>query len=243
MNSTQLIDKIRKLLRLSKSSEPNEAALALRRARELMNKHGVTEAHIAMADIREHRAAAGNYKRPPEYISILAEACASLFQCTYYWNTRSALNLRTLRRTHETAPVFVGVEPNAEICGYCYDVLAAKLRRARANVYIPGRHRMTRREITVERDSYAWGWVEGVSRNIQELVPARPTGSEESTAGTELVAIDPLQAYLDQKDLGEMKSRDLAIAGPSLARGYRDGVEVDIHQGVRKSEAAQLQAG
>ncbi|MGT3574188.1 DUF2786 domain-containing protein, partial [Escherichia coli] len=47
------IEKLKKLLALAASGNPNEAALALRRARKLMDVHGITHSDIAMSDIDE----------------------------------------------------------------------------------------------------------------------------------------------------------------------------------------------
>ncbi len=45
------IEKLKKLLALAASGNPHEAALALRRARKLMDVHGITHSDIAMSDI------------------------------------------------------------------------------------------------------------------------------------------------------------------------------------------------
>lgn len=47
------IEKLKKLLALAASGNPHEAALALRRARKLMDVHGITHSDIAMSDIDE----------------------------------------------------------------------------------------------------------------------------------------------------------------------------------------------
>ncbi|HBN2420156.1 TPA: DUF2786 domain-containing protein, partial [Escherichia coli] len=41
------IEKLKKLLALAASGNPHEAALALRRARKLMDVHGITHSDIA----------------------------------------------------------------------------------------------------------------------------------------------------------------------------------------------------
>ena len=100
-----IIEKIKKLLRLEMSSEPHEAALAMRRARELMDKHGVTQAEIAMSNIREQMTSAGNYNRPPMYVALLAKTVTSLLQCDFYWSTEPTWTWSRIQ--YRTSPVFV----------------------------------------------------------------------------------------------------------------------------------------
>lgn len=234
-----IIEKIRKLLRLATSSEPHEAALAMRRARELMNAHQVTEAQLAMAAIKEQKGAAGNYEDPPRYVALLAQVVSELFQCDFYWNTRSQLHWNG-RRKYSTVPVFVGIEPNQEICAYCYDLLHRKLVKARREAEF---YTYTRRELTIAKDSYALGWVEAVKSKVRELVPPRPVQHVTAADGKGLVAIDPLQAYLDAKKLEEGKTRELPMNHRALHEGYVDGKRVDINPGMRRSDALQLQEG
>ncbi|HDO7482620.1 TPA: DUF2786 domain-containing protein, partial [Escherichia coli] len=74
------IEKLKKLLALAASGNPHEAALALRRARKLMDVHGITHSDIAMSDIDEtisHYWPTGSL-RPPRYMlglmNIIREA-------------------------------------------------------------------------------------------------------------------------------------------------------------------------
>jgi len=52
-NNEKILDKLKKLLALSKSDNPHEAALALQRARKLMDTFGITAEDIVLNDIGE----------------------------------------------------------------------------------------------------------------------------------------------------------------------------------------------
>ena len=231
-----IIEKIKKLLRLAKSSEPHEAALAMRRARELMDKHGVTQAQIAMSNIREQMASAGNYKRPPMYVALLAKTVGSLFQCDFYWSTKPTWTWS--RMEYRTSPVFVGMDPHQEIAAYVYDVLYRQLAKSRGEFETGYR---SRGYITQARDSYALGWVEAIRRKVADMVPPRPTVQKQTGQG--LVAVDVLKVYIDDKVDGEMDSRKRAIDDSALQDGYLDGQQVDIHKGMRRSDLKGLAAG
>lgn len=75
------IEKLKKLLALAASGNPHEAALALRRARKLMDVHGITHSDIAMSDIDEtisHYWPTGSL-RPPRYMLGLMNIIREVF--------------------------------------------------------------------------------------------------------------------------------------------------------------------
>ena len=78
-NNSAILCKIKKCLALSASSNPHEAAAALRQAHALMNKHGVSAHEVTMADIGEARLEA----RPTADLCIsckeLSESKENLF--------------------------------------------------------------------------------------------------------------------------------------------------------------------
>ena len=66
----KILEKLKKLLALSKSDNPHEAALALQRAQKLMLAYNITQADLALSDIDESISdywAAGSVN-PPRYM-------------------------------------------------------------------------------------------------------------------------------------------------------------------------------
>jgi len=59
VNRAAALRKILACLRLAKSSNPNEAASALRQARAMMEKYGLTEDDALASEIRDCEAATG----------------------------------------------------------------------------------------------------------------------------------------------------------------------------------------
>lgn len=49
----RILDKLKKLLALSKSDNPHEAALALQRAQKLMGAYGISQSELELADFGE----------------------------------------------------------------------------------------------------------------------------------------------------------------------------------------------
>jgi hypothetical protein len=66
----KILEKLKKLLALSKSDNPHEASLALQRVQKLMQTYGITRDDIALSDIDESISnywAAGSVN-PPRYM-------------------------------------------------------------------------------------------------------------------------------------------------------------------------------
>lgn len=214
----QILDKIRKCLALSKSPNANEAAAAMAKARELMDKYQVTMADVAMSDVKEHTEGIGQRINTTAYMHHLAATIAKVFSCEIYY-TQIGWNKGGI--------VFVGLGASSEIAGYAWDVLRRKLEQARKQFLKGVSKRFKRSNRTARADQYCCGWVLGVEQACQKLVPA-----------TELPAIieQYLEAKLDLKSSEVRKPRkpktsSLAAAGDRAA-GYLDGREVELQHGV-----------
>lgn len=110
-SNSKIIDKVKKLLSLSNGSDSNEAAQSLKKARALMDKHGITATQLAISEIGESLGNGRKYKTPPQYITHLAQMCAELFQCAVFFRT-----IRSGNGVWRSAPVFAGKSPAEEIC-------------------------------------------------------------------------------------------------------------------------------
>ena len=106
MTKENVVDKIRKLLRLARDqgATENEAAVALGMAQRLMMQHNIT-------DVEEERfveAIKGewmNVDRGDDWEAVVSSAVAALFNC------------RVLIRRREGSYQFVGKPENVEVCG------------------------------------------------------------------------------------------------------------------------------
>jgi len=120
-NNKKIIDKICKCLRLSESSNPNEAALALRQATRLMDKYGVSNRELITAEVAECSTQLGEQYTPPFWALALANLVAEAFQCR---------NL--ISRCYGRRPEFhfIGLDFKAEVATYSYTVLYRHLLKA-----------------------------------------------------------------------------------------------------------------
>ncbi|GAA4825477.1 DUF2786 domain-containing protein [Algivirga pacifica] len=235
-----VIGKIKKLLALSKSTEQHEAALALQRCRELMDKHGIQMDDLQVLDIEEQITEKGMKSRKPNQYSVhLANMIAQLFQCGVYWQTKIQYGLYDDKPIYHVYPVFYGKDPYYSICCYTFDVLYKKLTKARNDYKSNSKAKRARK--TAMKDSFALGWVTGVYQNIHHLIPKRVVHSAEETG---LVEVDPLEVYIRQKEFDHFNPRKIKRNHRAEGDGYREGVKEQVQKpvGANSSESLKIRS-
>ena len=217
----RILDKIKKLMALANSSNPHEAANALRKAQLLMQEYQLSESDVALSDIVEHSATLANTsKTQPQWSMNLMGMIQQTFGVTGYFNPG-------LRRCF-----FVGYQDRAEIAAYCYTVLARQLKAARREYQASLNKRLKPKTKTARADLFCEGWVSGVYQQVRDLVP-----SENEQA---LVA-----QFMSQKHsrLTPAKVREAnATARDQDAGhvGFIAGTQVKLNAGVNGQEAVKL---
>jgi len=236
----KVIDRIKKLMALSNSPNPNEAAAALSKARRLMDAYDIKQSDLIQANIKEQNGKAYKAATIPTHIAKLSRMVADLFACDFYCNTFYSHTARHKYRGFEdkykTRPVFIGYDPHLQLCKYCYDNLARRLTKARDNFRpITG----NRSETIAAKNSFAIGWVEGVRKNILHLIPPK-LETEIPSSGGGLVKVNPLAVYLSSDRFKNGKSKSTEIKDAALNHGYEQGEKVQINKGVVNPDALQL---
>ena len=118
MTDEKILDRIRKLLAMSKdTSSPNEAAIAARRAEAMMRKHNIEEADAILENLDDESIVkAGSntgYKTLPEWQSILSVQVAKLMDC----ECRAYLDYRRKTIT------FLGQREDAQVAVWIFEYL------------------------------------------------------------------------------------------------------------------------
>lgn len=156
-------DKIRKLLALAKSPEPEEAKLALLKARKLMAEHKLTE-----RDLEEHDTTVIQQeidetfsKKANSWMAPLSTVIGENYCCAAYRCKRGA-------KTTVWRVGFIGLKDDFEICTKifkyavrCIKAEQKKLRKQYRDYYTP-------QEIAKICDSYGYGFVSGVNEAFAE---------------------------------------------------------------------------
>ena len=150
-------DKIRKLLALAKSPEPEEAKLALLKARKLMAEHKLTERDLDEHDttVIQQEIDETFSKKANSWMSPLSSIIGENYCCAAYRCKRGA-------KTTVWRVGFIGLEGDFEICVKifryavrCVKSEQKKLRKQHRDYYTP-------QEIAKICDSYGYGFARGV---------------------------------------------------------------------------------
>lgn len=235
---SKILSKIKKCMALARSDNPHEAAAALRQAKALMDKHGISASHITMSEIGESKMASTTMARdkPASWEMHLAGMVGKAFGCkmlvfrSFYENRRGHIN--------EGEYVFVGLKMQVEIASYTANVLIRKCKKARSN-FISEKTATASvtgggRKINKTRlgDAFAEGWVGAISKLVTEF--AHPAEIDEA-----------IQQHIDAIASGEMaqaRSLKLSDIGNTEILAARAGMQAaageSIHRPMSKNNDA-----
>ncbi|MFT9016445.1 MAG: DUF2786 domain-containing protein [Acetobacter sp.] len=219
----KMMERLKRLLALSRSANEHEAAAALAKAQELMRELAVTEDDLDLADYTMVECLIIVTKpghRLPIYGGMLANVVEKAFGCKAIFS--------------DTAILWLGPKSKAEISAYSWSVLARLLNTKRAEYIFaailqegsPGRR-------AAKADTYCEGWVYGVSKNIVE-----EKLSEKEMRLTTL--------FTSQKfpRLGTMQQRGSGLSASDSSDawqdGIRDGRKTRLHAGVQADHKEQI---
>ncbi|MCL2233168.1 MAG: DUF2786 domain-containing protein [Treponema sp.] len=205
--------KIKKLLALSKSPNPNEAATALRMAQELMAEYKVGQADVNTLDIGDETARTVRRKTPPLYEGELVQKIAMAFGCRIIYH----------RRQNSCVWRFVGLRHRAQVSAYIGQVLLRKLKSARAE-YIRTLYRVRSKYRKTQRaDDFCSAWVSAVTDKLSAF------------AGLSKEEQQAITAYCNKAhpELKDLNSTSRSFGNPAdYHNGRRAGEGVELQHGV-----------
>jgi hypothetical protein len=182
--STEIIEKIKKLLRLSRSSNPHEAQLALARALELARQHGVAVEGLNPDEQAKEKAVTHRDSEPVRRMSYDARYAATICQRFFRINAveRAKLTMVDGWPMRVVYLMFVGTESDVEIALYVYNFLKHHFS------YCWRKHRGRLRN----RHAFVYGMTQGI---FAKLLDAEPPAQPIEVKGNEL-AIDARRHYI-----------------------------------------------
>lgn len=213
-DKNKILQKIKKCMALSASSNPHEAAAAMRQAQKLMAKFGISDDEVRLADVAEAhcttcmRSATG-------WMAFLANTVAKAYRCevwftnAYAWETVHA--------------VFCGVQPAQELAVYSFTVLRRLLSAQRSTYYKKTRGKRSNR--IARADSYALGWITRVRIEVDRFAGAIPNVVIEHTSSVGLVGNAVATRSLDER---------------AVRQGWLDARDVRLQHGVAGAEQARI---
>ena len=237
-HEAKVIERIRKLLALSKSSNEHEAATAAARATELMAEHQIAQAQL---DMNTETDPIGEYvlergKRAVSWKVILSTALMRAFACDSIQG----------RRKSGVVMVIVGRQSNVAAVRYMYAYLVAELERLAAQGWRAARDR--RSGARSWKNSFRVNAAAVIARRLKE---ARKHAMDEARADPQntlaLTKIDKyaeeLAAYMSQYQNLHRRVVRVYDHGGAGAAGRRAGRSVNLgNNPALGSPAPQLSA-
>jgi hypothetical protein len=229
MNHEAAIRKVLACLHMAESSNPHEAACALRQARAMMEKYGLNNDAILAAQIHVVEAKTRHAGAvPPQSICALANLIADGFRCHIIIHRVQAFDGRG-----KTSIVFHGAGADARIAAYAFDVL----RRQMASDRLKHIRRVRKRANRERRgEEFALGWING----IYHLFP-----KAELPDGRERALLASMKAH--HGDCDTVSARDLTTRGRAndsdQFAGYNAGRIAKLHAGLDGEQQRQLKLG
>lgn len=224
-----ILRKIQKCLALAQSSEPHEAAAALRQARALMEMHGISEEQAAVSDIAEADCPATGKKTIPEWEGRLANAVASTLGCRVLFRT-GELNFHEAKHgavwmggRKNGALVFVGAGSSPAIAVYAFEVLRRQLRKARSNF-----RRETGYADAKRMDAFCLGWVSAVRGKIKDL---QSPSSVLQRVDEAIRQRDPEMGVAKSRDASGLTKGDKSYL-MAASHGLQAGLDAQLHSGL-----------
>ncbi|MFZ6675403.1 DUF2786 domain-containing protein [Undibacterium sp. Xuan67W] len=218
MDKDTAIKKIRKCMALAKSSNPNEAATALRQAQKLMEEFGVEHPELLAAEVSSEFAKSTCLKSPPRFETVLAETIAKAFACELIFSYQ----LNRTKFEMEGGYLFIGVSASPEVAKYTYTVLRRQLAKARADYIKTALKRYKKK--TNAADTFCEGWVWSVTSKIVAMVPAQ----EQKQAITAYMGIH----HVTTKSLQTRDTKNTHTSMKHSSNGYIEGKSVTLNRGV-----------
>lgn len=223
LDKQRALERIKKCLALSQSTNPHEAESALRQARKLMEKFRLEIADVEASRAQEYEHYLGPAKRMPmAWVGRLANTVATALACVCF--------IRHGRQGQ--ALIFIGETGSGELAAYAYTVLARQLEQHRKE-FLTGHADLPRGKKRVLGTRFAEGWIESVAKRVEEFASMTPEAER------------AINAYVERHypNVPEAKVRCKVVSREeymALLEGQEKGKEVTLNRAVAENEQLKL---
>ena len=169
-SQNRILDKIKKCLKLSASSNANEAATALRQAQAMMAEYNITLTDVAAAEASSSSAKSSVKAKPSDWEAHLAITVAEAFSYKIIFQTGGWTGQRG-------SWLFIGVDASPELASYAFQVLHHQLKKGRTDYVKNQLKRCKPATKTTRGNSYCRSWVLSASDKITAIAPSEAAAS------------------------------------------------------------------
>jgi hypothetical protein len=237
MNDHEVLEKIKKLLRLGKSPNPHEAELAVQRAFELAARHQIDIESVNLED--DVRRIVAEKFPCQSRLSFARKKILNLLVSFFNVNIvvqpvpdwARKINLK------QPAITFIGKTVDIQIARYVYDFLhtvcATSLKQ-----YAKALHRKPSRST---QENYIQGFIYGVSKALQESVATLSHQQSGLIVNEKARRKHFEETIFDPESLAVVKARDVSRKNmEAMTAGFLDGQKVNIRKPIETNGAGQL---
>ena len=161
----KILNKIKKCLALATSSEPHEAAAAMRQAQKLMEIYGIDQKAIKLADIGESEVKSKvSVSKVNPWELRLMNIVADSFGCKLMWRASSSYYADVFGTY-----IFIGMKSQVELAQYTAEVMQRKLLKARAAFTKTLSPFMSRQTKTMQIDGFCLGWCNEIRKTVHKF--------------------------------------------------------------------------
>lgn len=215
----KILSKIQKCLALSQSSEPHEAAAAMRQAQKLMEIHNISMAAVKQSDIGTTtvKSKVSVSKVSPWELKLI-NTVAKAFGCRLMW-TQS----RSWATDVYGSFTLVGLKTQTELAQYTCEVMQRKLIKARGEFVTAMGPSVNRAYKTAQANGFCMGWIESVSKTVHDFA-----------LNTEVVLM--IKTYISEHSGGKKSAaKNVQIGSSGFAAGREAGAGESIHRPMGKN--------
>uniref|UniRef100_C6E6T3 Uncharacterized protein n=1 Tax=Geobacter sp. (strain M21) TaxID=443144 RepID=C6E6T3_GEOSM len=210
----QIIEKIKKLLRLAKSSNEHEAALAAAKAQELLATYNLNEEDFSEREMPKEAGTAhtDTVKKPAGWVYILAAAVAGAFDSQYFHHPGQGLT------------VFVGVGIDHEVANFTFGYLYRSINKLAAKFMSKSQQRrLSTKGKRKSRLSFCLGATQVVALQLAMQKQVTPITTTALVPVKHALIVQKMETYgvrTDETDPEDVSERAYWI-------GRREGATID----------------
>lgn len=222
MSKDRILRRIKKCLALSKSSNEHEAAAALRQAKAMMEKHGITLHDAELPSIEVLDTSAGKHSRARYTIpeKHLINVICSFFGCSVVFSN--------------SHPVIAGEAPAPEICSYAIHVLVRQIqvnRKDSLKEFENQHFKLKPSEAKTFNRSYGIAWVAAVSEKVREFA-SQITEQIRDAQDQAIRTHFNMDVGGEFREVNKPKIKDSPLETYALGKGWNDGKQANIQSGM-----------
>lgn len=241
----KVLRRLKKILALSESSEPGEAAAALHQANALMEKYGLNAIDVELSNIEEASTSLSSADLTRTENALIGIVASALGISVLIGRVDRVHASKARGHRPKASVIFIAESYKAQIAVYAFETLRRKLKQdlkaCLKNLLeraIPDAEKRKGFTLsTKQRDAYAYAWCQAVRVKVQALAPVVPAAIHRYI---ETRVDDPSKTAPVRGANPRQSKKPDVIHDYMRGQGFQDGRAAQLHQAVHGQAHAQL---